>query len=196
MGLIETTLTAKMSLAPVLNILLDRVSFAARPASNFGLFSGWYVDSIANLPCSHTLMIAKVVRHYCTGRNPLTLPTSIAGNYQRRVLTGSATENLAGSICVPFYTLDNIATAIAYFLNKFFFHALYYTLKRQPFAGSGSEVIGGELAGWEDVTGVEQSEEYCRIADARSRFWACNSGLFAPEEADAPAQTDLFTEAT
>lgn len=33
-----------------------------------------------------------------------------------------------------------------------------------PFSGSGSEVIGARLAGWEHVTGVEISEEYNTIA--------------------------------
>ena len=40
-----------------------------------------------------------------------------------------------------------------------------------PFAGSGSEMIGAMLAGWEIVVGVEQSEEYCRIAKARLEHW-------------------------
>lgn len=36
-----------------------------------------------------------------------------------------------------------------------------------PFSGSGSEMIGSLLAGWEDVTGVEASDEYAAIARAR-----------------------------
>lgn len=36
-----------------------------------------------------------------------------------------------------------------------------------PFAGSGSECIGAIRAGWRHVVGVEQSDEYARIARAR-----------------------------
>jgi DNA modification methylase len=40
-----------------------------------------------------------------------------------------------------------------------------------PFSGSGSEIIGALQAGWDDVTGIEQSEEYCAIARARIAYW-------------------------
>ena len=36
-----------------------------------------------------------------------------------------------------------------------------------PFSGSGSEVIGGLLSGWEEVIGVEMSAEYAGVARAR-----------------------------
>lgn len=40
-----------------------------------------------------------------------------------------------------------------------------------PFAGSGSEMIGAGLAGWEEITGIEMSDEYCKIAEARINQW-------------------------
>jgi len=40
-----------------------------------------------------------------------------------------------------------------------------------PFAGSGSECIGAMLAGWEQVVGIELSEEYCEIGKARLAYW-------------------------
>lgn len=40
-----------------------------------------------------------------------------------------------------------------------------------PFSGSGSEMIGGLLAGYDHVTGVELTEEYIPIAQARCRWW-------------------------
>jgi len=40
-----------------------------------------------------------------------------------------------------------------------------------PFAGSGSEMIGGYLAGWRNVVGIERSEEYAAIAKARIAWW-------------------------
>lgn len=41
-----------------------------------------------------------------------------------------------------------------------------------PFAGSGAEMKGAILTGWEAVTGIEQSEEYCEIARAGLEWWA------------------------
>jgi len=40
-----------------------------------------------------------------------------------------------------------------------------------PFSGSGSEMIGAILAGWEMVHGVELNEEYRNIALARLKHW-------------------------
>lgn len=40
-----------------------------------------------------------------------------------------------------------------------------------PFSGSGSEAIGGHQAGWEFVQGVEITEEYLPIAQARAEYW-------------------------
>ncbi len=40
-----------------------------------------------------------------------------------------------------------------------------------PFSGSGSEMIGALLAGWDEVVGVELSEEYADIARARLAHW-------------------------
>jgi len=40
-----------------------------------------------------------------------------------------------------------------------------------PFSGSGSEMIGAMLAGWEEVVGIEMEEEYVRIARARLEHW-------------------------
>lgn len=40
-----------------------------------------------------------------------------------------------------------------------------------PFAGSGSEMIGAALAGWEEIQGVEMNAEYVEIARARLAYW-------------------------
>lgn len=40
-----------------------------------------------------------------------------------------------------------------------------------PFSGSGSEIIGALLAGWDNVTGVEMNADYNAIADARLKHW-------------------------
>ena len=40
-----------------------------------------------------------------------------------------------------------------------------------PFSGSGSEMIGALQAGWEYVEGVEITEEYIPIAEARIKYW-------------------------
>lgn len=41
-----------------------------------------------------------------------------------------------------------------------------------PFAGSGSEMIGALLAGWDEIIGVEGEQEYTAIAHARLKWWA------------------------
>lgn len=40
-----------------------------------------------------------------------------------------------------------------------------------PFAGVGSEMIGAMQAGWDEIIGVELSEEYIPIAEARLKYW-------------------------
>jgi site-specific DNA-methyltransferase (adenine-specific) len=40
-----------------------------------------------------------------------------------------------------------------------------------PFSGSGSEMIGAHLAGWDEVTGFEQSAEYVDITNQRLEWW-------------------------
>ena len=40
-----------------------------------------------------------------------------------------------------------------------------------PFAGSGSEMIGCGLAGWDEIVGVELMPEYADIAEARLAYW-------------------------
>lgn len=36
-----------------------------------------------------------------------------------------------------------------------------------PFAGSGSEMIGAEQAGWDEIVGIEREADYCATANAR-----------------------------
>ena len=40
-----------------------------------------------------------------------------------------------------------------------------------PFCGSGSEMIGGVQAGWNEIVGVEKNPHYCDIAEARLQYW-------------------------
>lgn len=40
-----------------------------------------------------------------------------------------------------------------------------------PFAGVASEMIGAHLAGWEEVVGIEMSQEYCDIGEVRLDWW-------------------------
>lgn len=47
-----------------------------------------------------------------------------------------------------------------------------------PFAGSGSEMIGAGLAGWDEVIGIEREAEYAEIAEKRVAYWL--------NEADTP----------
>jgi len=56
-----------------------------------------------------------------------------------------------------------------------------------PFSGSGSEMIGALQAGWEYVEGVELTEEYIPIAEARIKYWL---SVMAQEDAK-PKQVSL-----
>lgn len=40
-----------------------------------------------------------------------------------------------------------------------------------PFAGVGSEMIGADLAGWEEITGIELEADHVTIAQARLAWW-------------------------
>lgn len=51
-----------------------------------------------------------------------------------------------------------------------------------PFAGSGSEVIGGLLAGFEQVVGIEKEEEYVTIARARLDWWTMAARRLATDD--------------
>lgn len=55
------------------------------------------------------------------------------------------------------------------------------------FSGSGSEMIGALQAGWEYVEGVELTEEYIPIAEARIKYWL---SVMAQEDAK-PKQVTL-----
>jgi site-specific DNA-methyltransferase (adenine-specific) len=54
-----------------------------------------------------------------------------------------------------------------------------------PFCGSGSEMIGALLAGWDDVHGIENDPEYIEIARARVAFAAAH-----PDEFDVARGAD------
>ena len=41
-----------------------------------------------------------------------------------------------------------------------------------PFCGSGSEMIGGVLSGWDVIVGVEIEADTCETADKRLEYWA------------------------
>jgi hypothetical protein len=45
-----------------------------------------------------------------------------------------------------------------------------------PFSGSGSEMIGCIHAGWDQVVGIEMDANYCKIAEARLKYWSENKG--------------------
>lgn len=52
-----------------------------------------------------------------------------------------------------------------------------------PFAGSGSEMIGAALAGWDVITGIERETEYADIARARLAWWSKHSSYEAARKA-------------
>jgi hypothetical protein len=72
-----------------------------------------------------------------------------------------------------------------------------------PFAGSGSEGLGAMMAGWERITLVEQSLNYCALAASRLAWWwpRVRQGMTEVKavldtwyKSDAEAQTDQIDE--
>jgi 16S rRNA G966 N2-methylase RsmD len=72
-----------------------------------------------------------------------------------------------------------------------------------PFAGSGSEGLGAMMAGWERVTLIEQSLDYCALAANRLAWWwprvrqgmtEVKAVLNTWHKSDAEAQTDQVDE--
>jgi DNA modification methylase len=58
-----------------------------------------------------------------------------------------------------------------------------------PFSGSGSELIGGLLAGFDEMVGIERSKHFNTIANARLDFWAKQGrALLAAGKLSAPAK--------
>jgi len=51
-----------------------------------------------------------------------------------------------------------------------------------PFAGSGSEMIGAHLAGWDRIVGIELNPEYVEIQRRRCAWWA-EHGAAGPDPA-------------
>jgi site-specific DNA-methyltransferase (adenine-specific) len=47
-----------------------------------------------------------------------------------------------------------------------------------PFSGSGSEMIGALLAGWDEVVGIEREAEYAEIARGRLAEFTKQPALF------------------
>lgn len=60
-----------------------------------------------------------------------------------------------------------------------------------PFSGSGSEMIGALLAGWDEVVGIEMEPEYVAIAEARLAYWTQKGSL----QKDKPTQREATAKA-
>lgn len=69
-----------------------------------------------------------------------------------------------------------------------------YTPRRLlvPFSGAGSEVIGAELAGWDEVTGIEMGEEYVNLANLRLKYWRKHVPKQYLMPDGTPIQQELF----
>ena len=44
-----------------------------------------------------------------------------------------------------------------------------------PFCGTGSEMLGGYFAGWDEILGIEREAEYVALNSARADWWLCQS---------------------
>lgn len=64
-----------------------------------------------------------------------------------------------------------------------------------PFSGVGSEMIGAQLAGWEDVVGVELQEEYAAIAAKRLAWWEMIAQQLGSSEVERISRYAMKSEA-
>ena len=62
-----------------------------------------------------------------------------------------------------------------------------------PFSGTGSEIIGALLAGWEEVVGIEADERFVRIAEHRIRHWVAHARQATAGECGAECPTTRRT---
>ena len=53
-----------------------------------------------------------------------------------------------------------------------------------PYSGSGSEIIGALLAGWDEITGIERERDYVDIAHARIAYAVAHPEAFGMQAAD------------
>jgi hypothetical protein len=90
------------------------------------------------------------------------------GNFVTHGRTADTTKPLGRN---PHPTVKPLA--LARYLATLLLPPVEYAPRRLfvPFAGVASECIGAMQAGWEQVTGVELTEEYIPIARARVEYW-------------------------
>lgn len=62
-----------------------------------------------------------------------------------------------------------------------------------PFSGTGSEIIGGIRAGFEDIVGIDSDASYLTIARQRIAYW---TGWRAQGAAPAPPDTSTHSKDT
>lgn len=62
-----------------------------------------------------------------------------------------------------------------------------------PYSGSGSEVMGALLAGWDEVTGIERDPEYIAIAEARIAYAVAHPEAFGMQ-VDEPEDDDVSSD--
>jgi DNA modification methylase len=103
---------------------------------------------------------------------PLRISGGMSGTSNQSLKTGSGnTRNNLRHNCHP--TVKPIE------LNKYLANLILPSKRGSaprrllvPFCGSGSEIIGGLLAGWESVTGIERDTGFVEIAAARIAHWS------------------------
>lgn len=62
-----------------------------------------------------------------------------------------------------------------------------------PFSGSGSEMIGALLAGWDEAVGIERESDYVAIGEARLRFWT-EPGAWERDMEERLVQEETFDD--
>lgn len=159
------------------SITFSHKYLAARFASNLNLCIRGANNAFRSLPCTATLSRAKIMSSYCAGHF-LKDSTAPIADYINFVFCafGRAINHLS-PLYAPERGVKFLVACRAYSVNPFCFifrHASIIPNECRAVKGSGSEMIGVHLAGWEEIVGIEQEREYIEIAEARLAHWVKN----------------------
>lgn len=148
--------------------------------SKFFMNIGWYhevLEQIANAdPIKYQAKAGRSERE--AGCNNLPLVKFAQGNQAIAEIKRGKEEHRAS---IGLNTIETVSNnhptvkpiSLTQYLATLLLPPVEYSPRRIliPFSGSGSEIIGAMLAGWDEIVAVEMEPEYVEIAQARVAWW-------------------------
>ena len=135
-------------------------------------------DTFCSLPCATAFSGTKVMLSQCAGRFLKAATTPITEDINFVFGAPCRAIDSLNSPYSPERSVKLFAACRACFMDPLRFVSWHKHIISSPCLrvnGSGSEMIGASLAGWEEVVGIEMEEEYVRIARARLAYWAART---------------------